>query len=83
MELTLQLVKEDGNKVSHFTPSTTERGKMEKGEDNPVCPINNIAHSIWARERLIINDQVVNQNNYAAYESHFKFLFSYELFQEQ
>ena len=78
MELTLQLVKEDGNKVSHFAPSTTEQGKMEKGEDNPVCPINNIAHSIWARERLIINDQVVNQNNYAAYESHFKFLFSYK-----
>ena len=74
MELTLQLVKDDGQKVSHYTIADT----VTDGADLPVCPINNIAHSIWARERLIINEQAVNANNYAAYESIFKFMFSYK-----
>ena len=81
LELDLQVVKANGDPVEHYKPNPAyaEDKTVEpilKGADFPVAPINNIAHSLWARQRLMINEQSVSAHNYAAYESQFKYLFS-------
>ena len=59
LELRLQLVKEDGSDVVHR--GAMVNNEFPEGPDYGVCPINNIAHSLFSYVELTLNDNMAQK----------------------
>ena len=73
----MQLLKEDGTEVVHRGELDKTTNQFAKGDDYGVCPINQIAHSIFSSVELTANDLVICPEPNYPYKAHFTSLCTY------